>query len=269
MDGGDAGKGWFDSDYVANVKRAISEWRAEQPSIVSYILGTAAAPIAWLLRYLVPQAAIEGILSGLDWCAKNILTNQSASNPDNLAECDQNADNVVNLHIGGAIVEGGAAGFFGAISLPADIPAVILLALRTIRQVGVEYGFTDDTEDERRFVLSILSASGANSQAEKAEALAVASFLMNVLAKQTWKAMAANAAIRPISTEAAIIAVRNLAKQLGINLTKRKALAAVPMIGAVIGAGANGWFIREVGVAAQRLYQERWLRDRNLLIDEE
>lgn len=79
--------------------------------------------------------------------------------------------------------------------------------------------------------------------------------------------MAAKAAAQQLSVEGAVIAVRSLASQLGINLTKRKALAAIPLIGAAVGASANGWFLREVGVAAQKLYQERWLRDRDLLVD--
>jgi hypothetical protein len=186
-----------------------------------------------------------------------------------LKKCDNGANQVINFHIGIAAGEGALAGFGGILTLPFDIPAVITLALRMIRQVGVEYGYADDTEDERKFIFSIFSAAGANTQAEKAAALAAAAYLMNILSKQTFKAMAAKAAANALSAEAAVIAIRSLAKQLGINLTKRKSLAAIPMIGAFVGASANGWFIREIGVAAQRLYQERWLRDRDLLVDGE
>lgn len=206
-------------------------------------------------------------MTGIDWCIKQILSGQSTTDPENLAECDRHANVAVDLHIVGGVIEGGTAGFFGIIALPADIPLLIALALRVVRQVGMEYGYTDDNEDETQFVFSILSVTGANSQAEKAEALAMAALLMNVLSKQTWKAMAAKAATQRLSVEGAVIAVRSLASQLGVNLTKRKALAAIPLIGAAVGASANGWFLREVGIAAQKLYQERWLRDRDLLIE--
>ena len=56
-------------------------------------------------------------------------------------------------------------------------------------------------------------------------------------------------------------ALRALAKQVGVNLTKRKALEAIPVIGLAVGAASNGWFLREVGTAAQMSYQERWLSD--------
>ena len=253
--------------YFHDVMRAINEWRAKPPSVVSVALGYAALPVTWLAQTVVPTSAIEGLLTGLDWVAKNSTTSRKQPDFENLRECDASADFGINIHVAAAAVEGGAAGFFGIISLPADIPAVIALALRTIRQVGAEYGYTANTEDERLFVLAVLRASGANSQAEKTEALLALRLVLVALQRQTWKAMATKAATQALSLEGAIIAVRSVAKQLGINLTKRKALAAVPGIGAFVGASVNGWYIRDVGIAAQRLYQERWLRDRGLLVD--
>ena len=250
----DVGDRWNDPDYIAEIKKSIAAWKSAKPSVVAYILGVAAMPLSWVINRLIPKSAIRGALSGLDWCAKHTITAQSARDPENLAQCDRNANLAINLHIAAATAEGGAAGFFGIVALPADIPMTVAIALRAVRQVGAEYGYTDDNEQETQFVFSVLSATGANSQAEKAEALAMAAYLMNVLAKQTWKAMAAKAAAQQMSVEGAIIAVKSLAKQLGINLTKRKSLAAIPVIGAAVGASANGWFLREVGIAAQRLF---------------
>lgn len=195
------------------------------------------------------------------------MTDAFARDLGDIRQCDKGADQVINFHIAAAAGEGALAGFFGIFALPLDIPAIITLALRVVRQVGVEYGYSDDTEDERKFVFSALSAAGANSQEEKVVALGVASVLMNKLAKETWKTMAARAAANQLGADAAVIAIRNLAKQLAYNLTKRKALTAIPVIGVVVGASANGWFIREIGVAAQKLYQERWLRDHGLIVE--
>lgn len=258
---------WNDPAYIRATTRSIAAWRAEKPGVMSYMLGLAAAPLSWAVRLLIPKSAIQGVLTGIDWCTRQSLSKQSATDPENLAECDRHANTTIDLHIAGGVVEGGLAGFFGILTLPADIPALIALALRVVRQVGMEYGYTDDNEHETQFVFSVMSAGGANSQAEKVEALAMAASLMNVLRKQTWKAMAAKAATQTLTVEGAVIAAKSLASQLGINLTKRKALAAIPLIGAAVGASANGWFLREVGVSAQKLYQERWLRDRNLLVD--
>jgi hypothetical protein len=61
-----------------------------------------------------------------------------------------------------------------------------------------------------------------------------------------------------------------LQKQLGINITKRKALAAIPVIGAAIGGTVNYWYLNDVCWAARRSFQERWLKEQNAwtIVDE-
>lgn len=254
-------------DVIERTTKAIAAWEAETPGVVSQAVGVVLSPLTWLVGKLIPHVAIEGVLSGVDWAAKHITTTRGEGDLDNLSNCNAYADRTINVHIGLAIAEGGAAGFFGAIALPLDIPAVILLALRLIRQIGVEYGYEGLSDDDRAFVLSILSASGANSQNEKVEAIAFGSMLLNKIAKNSWKAMASKATTSRFGLDAGIIATKNLAKSLGINITKRKALAVIPVIGAVVGGSANGWYLREVGIAAQHSFQKRWLLDRGHLIE--
>jgi len=140
-----------------------------------------------------------------------------------------------------------------------DIPAIITLALRTIQKIALCYGFEITTKQEKEFVLAVLAASGANGMQEKLAALGTLKMIEVQIAKQTWKKMTGIAAENQLSKEVGIIGIRNLAKQLGINLTKRKALQAIPVIGAVVGASVNGWYIKEVGWAARHSFQERWL----------
>jgi hypothetical protein len=257
-----------DSTYLEGVKQAITSWRKQEPSLLSKVMGTAGAPLAFIVNKLIPHKAIEGALIGVDWIAKQRLNRDADYDFSDLAACDRKARAVRRTTAIGATAEGGLAGFFGITGMAADIPAVTLAALLTIRQVGFQYGFTNDNDAERLFVFSVLSAAGANSQAEKNEALLTGALLRTTL-NQTWKAMASKAATEKVSAESVLIAVKGLAKQLGVNITKRKALAAIPVIGAAVGATTNLWFINDVGEAAQRCYQERWLRDRDLLIDED
>ena len=84
--------------------------------------------------------------------------------------------------------------------------------------------------------------------------------------KNTWKKIAENAAKDKMSRDAAIISIKALAKQLGVNITKRKALQSIPVIGAFVGASINGYYMLDVGWAARRAYQERWLINRGKLI---
>jgi hypothetical protein len=114
-----------------------------------------------------------------------------------------------------------------------------------------------------------MSASGANSIAEKISALTALRSIEVTLAKVTWKKMAEKAAESQVNKEAALLTIKNLAKQLGVNITKRKALASIPFIGAAVGGSVNGWYIKEVGWAARRVFQERWLIENRNIIDVE
>ena len=132
-----------------------------------------------------------------------------------------------------------------------------------MRGIGSCYGFTGDTEREREFVLSVLAVAGASSVAQKQAALVTLRQLQITIARQTFKKMAETAAQRTLGFESAIIAARDLAKSLGVNLSKRKMLQAVPVVGAGVGAAVNVKFMSDVAWAARRAYQGRWLEARD------
>jgi xanthine/uracil permease len=98
---------------------------------------------------------------------------------------------------------------------------------------------------------------------EKTAALLFLWQLQVTILKNAFKRMAAKAAEQSLSKKAAIIALRNLARQLGVNRATHKMLQAVPVVGAAVGATANATFIGDVAWAARRSYQERWFADRD------
>ena len=71
---------------------------------------------------------------------------------------------------------------------------------------------------------------------------------------------------KTVSNEVIIKMIRDVCKQLGINFSKRKAMQVIPIFGAGVGAAMNGSFIRDIGYAARRQFQERWLVDNEKLI---
>ena len=266
------------NEYEKAQVQAIRVWKQQEPSGVSKTVGALFAPIVWLVNKIIPKAALQGALDLSDvagkWMAQIGTLKSDAGVKDfyelrraSLPQCDQLANSVHNWAVGLATAEGGITGFFGLPGLVADVPLVISFALRTIHRVGLCYGFEMKTEPDRRFVLGILAASGANSIEEKIAALATLRSIEVTLTKQTWRKMAEQAAKEVLSKEAGLLAVRNLAKQLGINLTKRKALQSIPYIGAGVGASVNAWYIRDVGWAARRAFQERWLIDNQKIIE--
>jgi hypothetical protein len=259
---------------------AIEKWKKEDPGVVSQKFGFAIEPLAWLVNKVVPGKAVRGALdfsnSMAQWLTDtgDVLRDGGVSSLGELRSkslelSDKLADEVRNWAIRVAVVAGAGTGILGPLGIAVDVPAIITLALRTIHKVGVCYGYECSSEIDKKFVLEVMSASGANSISEKVGALTALRSIEVALAKVTWKKMAEKAAESQLSKEAAILALKNLAKQLGINITKRKALAAIPGIGAAVGGSINGWYIKEVGWAARRAFQERWLIDNGKIIDVE
>jgi hypothetical protein len=257
---------------------AIEMWKKEEPGVVSKAFGFAIEPLAWLVNKVVPEAAIRGALDFSNTLAQWLtdtgdiirdggVSSLSELRQKNLELSDKLADEVHNWAIGVAVVEGAGTGVFGLPGAAADVPAVITLALRTIHKIGSCYGYECSSELDKKFILGVMSASGANSVSERLAALAALRSIEVTLAKVTWKKMAEKAAENQLGKEAAILTIKSLAKQLGINITKRKALASIPFIGAAIGGSVNGWYIKEVGWAARRAFQERWLIENGKIID--
>jgi hypothetical protein len=62
--------------------------------------------------------------------------------------------------------------------------------------------------------------------------------------------------------EEGLLSVRDLATQMGINLTKRKVLQAIPFVVDALGPHPGVVFMKDVAQASRRAYQERWLNDK-------
>ena len=71
--------------------------------------------------------------------------------------------------------------------------------------------------------------------------------------KRTWK---------DIEKAALVSVIREIAKTLGIRLTKAKLAQAVPIMGAAVGGGFNAYYTARVCDAAYHLYRERFLAEK-------
>jgi len=259
------------NEYENKQVELIKDWEQQVPGVVSKGVGLLAKPAVWLVQKVVPQSAIKAALNAANGAGKKLADESDILRDGNVATIealrsrsletsDRLANEVHNWAIGMATAEGGAAGVTGVAGIAVDVPAILTLALRTIHKIGLCYGYRADTKEEQDFVLSILSAAGSNSQKEKTQALLALKTIEVVVQKQTWKEIERRAG-QQAGKELGIIAIKNLCKQLGINLTKRKALQVIPGVGAAVGAAVNADFLRDVGYAARRVYQKRWLEE--------
>jgi len=266
--------------YEKKQVKGIKDFKAEEPGVIGKTFGIAIEPLAWLIKKVVPEAAVRAALSSSNWAAKWLTDTKDVIRDGdvesvaelrnkNLELSDKLADEVHNWAIGIAVVEGMGAGTFGLPGMAADIPTLITLSLRTIHKIGVCYGFEANSHESEQFALGILAVAGANTIEEKTVALTTLRSIEVILANMTWKKISEAAAKNKFGRKAAIFTTKALAKQLGVNITKRKALAAIPIIGAAIGGSVNGWYIKEVGWAARRIFQERWLIENYKIVDDD
>lgn len=264
-------------DYVRGQVEDIVAWEAEEPWLVTKVINWVTTPLAWGINKVIPKAAVEGAVISADWVAslttreKWVLeeagvTDFAAVRELPLVKLDAMADSVHNWAITAATAEGGVAGAAGLPGMLVDVPAVVSQAFRLIRQVGLCYGYETKSDDDFNFCLEVLSLAGAASMKEKTASLAALKSMETTLKKVTWKAMEKVAEKNPATKEAFLLALKKVAEQLGFQLTKKKALQAVPIIGAAVGGASNLAFIRSVGWAARRAYQRRLLEEHGFTI---
>lgn len=150
-----------------------------------------------------------------------------------------------------AAVEGAGAGAAGLWGIPVDLPALITLNLRAIGEYATYYGFNVAHQSERLFAMNILGLASSPTDATKAVAMAqLVKLSRDVAKKATWKQLEQSVFVKII---------QEIAKSLGINLTKAKLAQTIPAAGAVVGGGFNAYFTSKVCDAAYFLYRERFL----------
>lgn len=258
--------------YEKDQIRTIKEWKNDAPDIVSQAMGLLTYPVTGYIQKVVPERAIQMMFNTANFLANHMADTRDISKAgkvNHVSELrskdfklsDDLAESVHNWAIGLAAVGGGAAGAAGIAGLAVDIPAVILLALRTVHKIGLCYGYECRSEMDKNYALGVMAASCANTLNEKIEALSTLRFIEAAMARKAWSTLSERTACRQLSREGSIIALRNLARQFGVNISKRKAIQAAPVIGALVGASVNAWYLKDVGWAARRSFQERWLID--------
>lgn len=265
------------SDYLMQQYALIKAWENEEPGVVSKTFGKLLSPVGKLISVVVPEKVIESAINAANAAAQYLTDTADVlrdGNVESIEElrtkdlklCDQMADSVHNWAIGIATAEGAAGGFVGLPGLAADIPFITTLALRTIHKIGVCYGYVADAsnaEEEKAFVLGVLAAANASTLGEKASFILGLKQISLLIQRNAWKKLAEMGTANLLAKS--IVSVRQAAKLIGVNLTKRKASQSIPFIGGAVGAALNASFINDIAWAARRSYQRRWLEENKVI----
>ena len=265
------------SDYLMQQYALIKAWENEEPGVVSKTFGKLLSPVGKLISVVVPEKVIESAINAANAAAQYLTDTDDVlrdGNVESIEElrtkdlklCDEMADSVHNWAVGIATAEGVAGGFVGLPGLAADIPFITTLALRTIHKIGVCYGYVADVsnaEEEKAFVLGVLAAANASTLGEKASFILGLKQISLLIQRNAWKKLAEMGTANLLAKS--IVSVRQAAKLIGVNLTKRKASQSIPFIGGAVGAALNASFINDIAWAARRSYQRRWLEENKVI----
>ncbi len=265
------------SDYLMQQYALIKAWENEEPGVVSKTFGKLLSPVGKLISVVVPEKVIESAINAANAAAQyltdtdDVLRDGKVESIEELRTkdlklCDEMADSVHNWAVGIATAEGVAGGFVGLPGLAADIPFITTLALRTIHKIGVCYGYVADVsnaEEEKAFVLGVLAAANASTLGEKASFILGLKQISLLIQRNAWKKLAEMGSASFLAKS--IVSVRQAAKLIGVNLTKRKASQSIPFIGGAVGAALNASFINDIAWAARRSYQRRWLEENKVI----
>ena len=242
------------------IKRLLAEqdaFRATGPSAFPRAVRSLSKPIGFLTNRLIPAEVIEAAIRGADWAASGSIRKTAIQHDFSDIEASEDAvADVRRWALGYAVTGGGAAGAFGALGLALDVPATMTLALRTVRLVGLCYGFGADTEAERVYILDILQLAGANSVNEKTEAIERLAKERTDFGGTDWQKIVQMTG----QPSGSMAATQRVAATLGVNLSTRKVAQLAPIVGAAVGAGVNAAFLNDVAAAARFAYRERWLQ---------
>ena len=124
-----------------DIQREQQEFRASKPSKLGRGIERLTHPFGKALAGVVPKSVVEQVLKGLDSAVGMAQLVRFDHDPDDLPAAHRAAEKVSRAAQGISASTGAAAGLGGAISMSADIPATIGIALRVIRDTGRAYGF--------------------------------------------------------------------------------------------------------------------------------
>jgi hypothetical protein len=268
--------------YENQVCAEVAKWRERSPSRGARVFGKVTKivekPTEWLMDKTVLGKVMAGVLAiAMDagsWAVPeqkvlqgfrsrglNVLTFADIRQTVPLEDRDREAARLAKFYRSQLGAEGAAAGAsalmgpeIGVPALMADIAFVTTWACRAAAHHAAVYGYRTETPPERAMAMQILvGATSATDSAKQAALANVLKLSRQIAQKKTWEELEKNALVRTI---------QEAADQLGVRLTKAKLGQVVAVVGVIIGAGYNVWYIDKVCEWGYWTYRAHYLEDK-------
>lgn len=260
------------NDYEQQQWQRIAAWQREAPGPAARHFARAAGPATKAMQSVIPVAAFRRALDVADDTGRRVADVRSVlrlAGVDSLSllesgalnDCDAVAARVRRRAMAAAGAGGMVFGVAGTPGLIADVPALVIMALRAIHRTAACYGHDLAGEGSDRLAIGVFALASANTVDEKQAALSALRHgdPAALLDAAAWRDGIERAAERELAKDAAVLGLNRLARQLGLNLGWRKAGGALPVIGAAVGGSVNAWYLHDVSRTAQFCFQARWL----------
>jgi hypothetical protein len=243
--------------YEAQQVEEISEWKSERPSALAATVRGLAWPLTKLVATVVPRGQVARVVEAMAERAEehdhvgDILTAAGASSLAELRDrpletCDALAAKIGARSEHMALLEG-VIPALGNIAIPVvggaamgivDVPLRLEAALRAICRIGHCYGYSLHGPSDRAFVASLLDLANVDDPRRRGAGCEAIFRLLEAGGPMPDVEAVEEAVVEDLPFE------------------------AMPYVGDVAGVFLDYALIRRVDVAARRVFQERWLRDR-------
>jgi hypothetical protein len=158
---------------------------------------------------------------------------------------------------GGTVFGAGAGAAPGAglviATMAVDAATVLVASMRAIAHTAAYYGYDTGLPEEQMFAAGVLGFGLAEQAGKAAAYIELNKVVQGLVRRELWE---------PLNKLAASKVMRVVYLRLGMRLTQRKLGQSIPVLGIVVGAGANAWLLGRLTQDADYLYRERFLCDK-------
>ena len=236
-----------------DIEREQRRFRTAKPSRLGRGIERLTNPFGKAIAGMIPKRAVEAVLKGLDRAVGMPQLVRFTHDPNDLEAAREAAKKVARTARSVSASTGAAAGLGGALSMSADIPATIGIALRTIRDTGRAYGYDGAGPAEKLFRLQILELAALDDPDQRSRSIAN---LEAAIGPDGNLVDAEHEQIVPMVDQA----VERISRAIAFASFRSRAGMIVPVVGSVVGGIVNSSFQNDVGKAARFAFQARRLK---------
>jgi len=236
-----------------DIQKEQRKYRKSKPSRLGRGIERLTHPYGKALADVVPKGLVKAVLTGLDRAVDAPQLVQFEHDTSDIEAAHRAARKVARTARGISAGTGAAAGLGGAVSMSADIPATIAIALRTIRDTGRAYGFEGAGPLEKLFRLRILELATLNDPETRERRIAEIEMGISATGDLVHSD---HEHIVPVIDQA----VERISRAIAFASIRSRAGMIVPLVGSVVGGLVNSSFQNDVGKAARFAFQARIVR---------